>query len=57
LDEAHWTPARADSIRSRPAEIHFNTTLLTEICGLALSRRAESCLSRYGAALGCRFAT
>jgi hypothetical protein len=57
LDEAHRTPTRADAIRSRLTEIHFNTAFLTEMRGLAPSRRAESWLSRNGAALGCRFAT
>ena len=34
------TPTTADAIRSRLTEIHFNTTFLTEMRDLALSRRA-----------------
>jgi NTE family protein len=36
------TPTTADAIRSRLTEIHFNTTFLTEMRDLALSRRAAS---------------
>jgi NTE family protein len=34
------TPTTADAIRTRLTEIHFNTTFLTEMRDLALSRRA-----------------
>src|SRR5207302_7713117 len=34
------TPTTAEAIRSRLTEIHFNTTFLTEMRDLALSRRA-----------------
>jgi NTE family protein len=36
------TPTTADAIRSRLTEIHFNTTFLTEMRDLSLSRRAAS---------------